>query len=106
MERPAEILADWLGADATEVDSDYPQLSSEFIVSQNPDMIFLADADYGESAATVAARPGWAGLSAVTTGSIVPISADIASRWGPRVVDYVETVAAAVQEHEAGVPAG
>ncbi len=93
-------------ADATEGDTDYPQLSSEFIVSQNPDMIFLADADYGESAATVAARPGWGDLNAVATGSIVPISADIASRWGPRVVDYVETVAAAVQEHDAEVPAG
>jgi len=93
-------------ADAVEGDTDYPQLSSEFIVSQNPDLIFLADADYGESAATVAARPGWSGLNAVTTGSIVPISADISSRWGPRVVDYVEDVGAAVAAYDAQVPAG
>ena len=89
-------------ADATEGDTDYPQLSAEFIVSQNPDLIFLADADFGESAATVAARPGWAELSAVTNGGVVPLNADIASRWGPRVVDLVETVGQAV----AAVPAG
>lgn len=93
-------------ADAVEGDTNTPQLSSEFIVSQNPDLIFLADADYGASPETVAARPGWADLDAVTTGSVVPISADIASRWGPRVVDFVEAVAAAIQAHDAKVPAG
>ena len=30
-------------ADATEGDTDYPQLSAEFIVSQDPSLIFLAD---------------------------------------------------------------
>lgn len=83
-------------ADAAEASSDYPQLSAEFIVAQNPDLIFLADADYGESAATVAARPAWAELTAVTTDAIVPLNADISSRWGPRVVELVQTVGTAV----------
>ena len=52
-------------ADATEGDSDYPQLSAEFIVSQDPNVIFLADVNLGVIAETVAARPGWSGLSAV-----------------------------------------
>lgn len=92
-------------ADAAEGYTDYPQLSAEFIVSQNPDLIFLGDADYGESAETVAARPGWASITAVTDGGVVPISADISSRWGPRVVDFVQAVSAAVTAVDAQ-PAG
>ncbi|MEC9034124.1 MAG: ABC transporter substrate-binding protein, partial [Actinomycetota bacterium] len=37
----------------------YPQLSPEYIVSANPDLIFLADAIYGESLDTLMERPGW-----------------------------------------------
>ena len=81
-------------ADATEGDTDYPQLSAEFIVSQNPNVIFLADVNLGVTAETVAARPGWwSGLSAVMSGNIVSLDDDIASRWGPRLVDYVQAVA-------------
>ena len=44
----------------------YPQLSAEAIIAANPDVIILADEDAGESAATVAQRPGWAAINAVT----------------------------------------
>ncbi len=74
----------------------YPQLSAEYIIESDPDIIFLADALYGESPETVAARPGWAELKAVQEGLVVPVDADIASRWGPRIVDYLEVVAGAV----------
>jgi iron complex transport system substrate-binding protein len=80
-------------ADQTEGESLYPQLSAEFVIAADPDLIFLADADYGESPETVAARPGWADLRAVTSGAVVPVSADITSRWGPRTVDFVRLVA-------------
>jgi iron complex transport system substrate-binding protein len=80
-------------ADATEGDTDYPQLSAEFIVSQDPNVIFLADVNLGVTAETVAARPGWSGLSAVISGNIVAINDDIASRWGPRLVEFVQAVA-------------
>jgi iron complex transport system substrate-binding protein len=81
-------------ADATEGDTDYPQLSAEFIVSQDPNVIFLADVNCcGATAETVAARPGWSGLSAVMSGNIVSIDDDIASRWGPRLVEFVQAVA-------------
>src|SRR5690606_26541446 len=63
------------------------QLSPEFIVDADPDFIFLADAQYGESAETVAAREGWDELTAVQTGRVVELSPDIHSRWGPRLVD-------------------
>jgi iron complex transport system substrate-binding protein len=85
-------------ADRAEGDSGgYPQLSAEFIVSADPDFIFLADTKCcGQSLETVAARPGWADLSAVQTGNVVGLDDDIASRWGPRVVDFLRSVSTAV----------
>jgi iron complex transport system substrate-binding protein len=84
----------------------YPQLSAEFLVDADPDLIFLADTVCcGQTAQTVAARPGWDALSAVQAGRIIELDDDIASRWGPRVVDFLETIVAAVAEVEA-VPAG
>lgn len=81
-------------ADATEGDTDYPQLSAEFIVSQDPTLIFLADTKCcGASAETVAARPGWDVLSAVINGHVFGLDDDIASRWGPRLVDFVAAIA-------------
>ena len=63
----------------------YPQLSGEFIVSESPDLIVLADTRCCEQTAeTVAARPGWDQVAAVVNGSIVEADDDIASRWGPR----------------------
>lgn len=92
-------------ADRVEGDSGgFPQLSAEFVVSADPDLIFLADTKCcAETAATVGARDGWAGLSAVQNGNVIEMDDDIASRWGPRVVDYLAAVAAAVQQ--ASVPA-
>ena len=92
-------------ADRVEGDSGgFPQLSAEFVVSADPDLIFLADTKCcAESAETVGAREGWAVLSAVQNGNVIEMDDDIASRWGPRVVDYLAAVAAAVQQ--ASVPA-
>ena len=83
-------------ADTAEGGSDYPQLSAEFIISQNPDLVFLADTKCcGESVETVSARPGWDVVTAVVNGSVIVIDDDIASRWGPRVVELVEIISAA-----------
>jgi cobalamin transport system substrate-binding protein len=93
-------------ADAVGEDNPYPQLNAEFIVSEDPDLIFLACTKYcGETPETVAARPGWDAMSAVKNGNVIPMDDDVASRWGPRIVDYIEQVGAAVA-HAAGVPAG
>jgi iron complex transport system substrate-binding protein len=89
-------------ADAADEDGSafgYPQLSSEYIVSADPDLIFLADVLYGESAETVAARPGWDVLTAVQQGNVVELDSDIASRWGPRIVDFAKSVADAVEAY-------
>jgi iron complex transport system substrate-binding protein len=86
-------------ADRAEGDSGgFPQLNAEFIVSADPDLIFLADTKCcGESAETVAARDGWGMISAVVNGDVIEMDDDIASRWGPRVVDYLAAVSAAVE---------
>jgi iron complex transport system substrate-binding protein len=86
-------------ADAADKDgSGYPQLSAEYIVKADPDLIFLADTKCcGQTARTVAARDGWADLTAVKTGAVVELDDDVASRWGPRVVDFLKTVAAKVE---------
>lgn len=83
-------------ADGVEEGNDYPQLNAEYIVESDPTYIFLADTAYGESAATVAARPGWEMLDAVVNSRVIELDSDIASRWGPRVVDLVAAVAGAL----------
>jgi len=83
----------------------YPQLSAEYIVDADPDLIFLADTKCcGESPETVAARPGWEELTAVSRGSVVALDDDIASRWGPRLVDLLETIVGAVLDMESVGP--
>jgi iron complex transport system substrate-binding protein len=81
--------------------SGYPQLSRESLLTANPTMIFLADTRCcGQSAQTVGSRPGWSALTAVKSGNVFGLDDDIASRWGPRVVDLVEAIGAAVQKAE------
>jgi iron complex transport system substrate-binding protein len=93
-------------ADEVGADNPYPQLSAEFIVSEDPDLIFLACTKYcAETPETVAARDGWAEMSAVVNGNVIPMDDDIASRWGPRIVDYIEQVGTAI-ENAATVSAG
>jgi iron complex transport system substrate-binding protein len=78
--------------------SGYPQLSAEFIIKADPDFIFLADTKCcGQSAATVAKRPGWSALTAVKEGRIVALDDDVVSRWGPRVVDFIREVVTALR---------
>jgi iron complex transport system substrate-binding protein len=80
----------------------YPQLSAEFIIKADPDYIFLADTVCcGQNARKVAKRPGWSVLSAVKDDRVVGLNDDIASRWGPRIVDLLRTVADAVKRHGA-----
>jgi iron complex transport system substrate-binding protein len=75
----------------------YPQLSAEYVVSSSPDIIVLADTVCcGQKASTVAARPGWDRISAIRTGSVVRIDDSIASRWGPRLVDFFRAVSSAL----------
>ena len=83
-------------ADAADPDGEFfgfPQLNAEFLVDADPDLIFLADTKCcGQNAETVSARPGWDTLTAVQEGRIFELDDDIASRWGPRVVDFLRII--------------
>ena len=80
-------------ADADGTAWGYPQLSDEYLVDVDPDVIFLADTlCCGQKAETVAARPGWDQMSAVQTGRVVELDDDIVSRWGPRLVDFIAAI--------------
>ena len=91
-------------ADADGAAFGYPQLSDEYLVDADPDIIFLADTICcGQSAETVAERAGWDQLSAVQSGTVIELNDDIVSRWGPRLVDFIESIALAIDS--AAVPA-
>ena len=81
----------------------YPQLTQEFVLEADPDIIFFADAECcGQSVETIASRPGWSELKAVRNGNIIEIDNDVSSRWGPRLVDFLATINAAVSAVTAG----
>ncbi|HEY3922648.1 MAG TPA: ABC transporter substrate-binding protein [Gaiellaceae bacterium] len=82
---------------ADKTGSGYPQLSDEYIVAADPKLIVLADSICcGQTVAKVDKRPGWSTIAATKDGGVVSVSDDIASRWGPRIVNFVRIVAAAV----------
>jgi iron complex transport system substrate-binding protein len=67
---------------------DWPQVEPEFVIGSDPQVILLLDAPFGETAATVAGRPGWASLQAVRDGRVEALTEDevnALSRPGPRV---------------------
>ena len=77
------------------------QLSAEYIVAANPDLVVLADTRCcGASRASVAGRPGWNTIAAVKKGAIAVVDDSIASRWGPRLVNFVNAVASALKHVE------
>jgi iron complex transport system substrate-binding protein len=92
-------------ADRAPGSNNYPQLSAEYIISSDPDLIVLADTVCcGQSTATVAARPGWSAISAVRTRSVVPVDDSIASQWGPRIVIFLQAIARALKALEESAP--
>jgi iron complex transport system substrate-binding protein len=96
-----ENVAD--AADAEGQSGGYPQLSSEYLVDADPDLVFLADTKCcAQTLETFGARPGFDQLTAVTEGRVVLLDDDVASRWGPRIVDFLRQIVETVQ----AVPAG
>ena len=66
----------------------YPQLSDEYIVAANPQIIVLADTKCcGQTETTVAARPGLERDQRRRAPPRRQRDDDIASRWGPRIVE-------------------
>ena len=72
----------------------YPQLSAEYVVGQAPDLVVLADTVCcKQTAESLAKRPAFATVPAVKEGRVLEANDDVASRWGPRIADFAESVA-------------
>jgi iron complex transport system substrate-binding protein len=79
---------------AQDASGGYPQLSAEYVVGQAPDLVVLADTVCcDQSAEAFAQRPAFETLPAVQEGRVLAANDDVASRWGPRVADFAESVA-------------
>jgi len=79
----------------------YPQLSAEYIIQADPDFIFLGDSECcNQTPTSVARRPGWDQIFAVRNEAVIDVGDDISSRWGPRVVDLLQTVVDSISEVE------
>ena len=84
-------------ADAADEGSGYPQLSPEYILEADPDLIFFGCAFWcGTTAENIAERPGWSGLTAVEGGALIEVDDDISSRWGPRLIEFVRLIGGAL----------
>ena len=75
----------------------YPQLTQEFVLESDPDLIFFVDGNCcGQTVEIISERPGWDVLKAVRNGTVIEMDADIASRWGPRLVQFLHSLSDAV----------
>ena len=64
----------------------FPQVSPEFVVRAQPDIIMVGDSNLSD----MQARPGWTNLSAIRTGRVCTFTSkesDVLVRPGPRMVE-------------------
>jgi iron complex transport system substrate-binding protein len=71
-------------------------LPLERLVTEDPEVIVLGDANYGTKVEDVAARPGWEVMTAVKEGAIRPVDDIIVTRPGPRLADGLAALALAI----------
>ena len=87
-------------ADAADVDGfGYPQLSAEYVIEADPDLVFVTDC-CGDTPETVADRPGWDNISAIESGAVIVVGSDISSRWGPRLGQFFRAISDTIVEME------
>jgi iron complex transport system substrate-binding protein len=72
------------------------EMSTEVLVTEDPEVILLGDGAYGVTAEAVAARPGWDVLTAVKNGAITPVDDIVVTRPGPRLVEGLRVLAGAI----------
>jgi len=73
----------------------YPQWSVEALVADDPD-VYLVSSESGGTVAQVERRPGYEALSAVRHHRVHLVDSDLVSRAGPRAVEGLEALAAAL----------
>jgi iron complex transport system substrate-binding protein len=92
-------LIETAGGDPITGDPLTTAIALEDLVVADPELILLGDAAYDPSITpdSVAARPGWEGMTAVTTGRIDVMEEDlVVTRPGPRIIDGLEALALAI----------
>ena len=78
----------------------FPQVSPEFVVRAQPDIIMVGDSNLSE----MQARPGWTNLSAMSTGRVctfTPKESDVLVRPGPRMVEAARLMSQCLVEKSA-----
>jgi iron complex transport system substrate-binding protein len=72
------------------------EMSTELLISADPQVILLGDGAYGVTADAVASRPGWDVLAAVKDGAISPVDDIVITRPGPRLVEGLHALTRAI----------
>lgn len=77
----------------SDVSGDYPQVSSEELISRNPQVILSSDT-HGDklSIEAMGEREGWKSIDAYKNNKIILLDGNIVSRAGPRVIDAIEII--------------
>ena len=74
--------------------SEYPIVESEFVIAQNPDIIVYAATS--TTKADIISTEGWGNITAVVEDKVYSIDDNLISRYGPRIVDGLEQLAAMI----------
>ena len=85
------------------VDRDYFQVSGEWVIMQDPDIIvcfFMSNGKSGRQ--TVLGQPGWTGVKAVKTGRVYDgFDNNLVLRPGPRLLEGMESIRRCIDEKRA-----
>jgi cobalamin transport system substrate-binding protein len=97
---PDSFLADMIvragGEPITTADAALWSIPLEELVVADPDVIVLGDANYGTCPDEVAARAGWAGMTAVVNGDVRTVDDVPITRPGPRLARGLASLARAI----------
>lgn len=76
---------------------EYLAVGPEFVVSKDPDIIiYTVGASVTTTKADITSRPGWSNIDAVINDRILTADDNLVSRYGPRIVDGLEALAALI----------
>lgn len=76
--------------------TDYPEWSVEDLVADGP-QVYVVTPESAKGPAAIAKRPGFEGIGAIADGSVALVDGDLVTRPGPRVVEGLEQLAAALR---------
>jgi iron complex transport system substrate-binding protein len=97
---PQSFVADMValagGEPITTSDPAVFSIPLEELVTADPEVIVVGDANYGVCPADVAARPGWGDMTAVVNGDIRPVDDVPVTRPGPRLAQGLASLARAI----------